>query len=146
VLFVSFLTVFFAPFAVNMMTTLESDNVITALMTNGLNAFAASINAQDGVGDAFHQAMQHKASNAVKYLMDTAESAMNDYNSNLCSEALDAMCSYAMNYICLKHKAPAAWFAIPTWMRVTTDFLFLNEDTLDDLIARHTWFEWKVLR
>lgn len=146
VLSVSLLTVYFAPFAVHMTSTLDSDQVITALMTNGLNAFAASINAQEGVPSTFHQTKQHKASNAVKYLMDTAESAMNDYNSNLCAEALDAMCSYAMNYISLKKKAPAIWFDIPPWMRVTTDFLFLNEDSLVDLVSRRTWFEWEVLR
>eukprot|EP00727_Mastigamoeba_balamuthi_P013961 m51a1_g9188 hypothetical protein (737) ;mRNA; r:72849-75341 len=130
------------PFLAYLYLYLDAEMVVTKLMTNGLNAFVQSINDPN----ADNEKNQVKATLSVEYLMDGALSSIKKKNKNVTSEILDAMCSFVMHYAALKDKAPSTWFHIPLWIRQSSDFLILSEDSVKEMVDRQTWVEWKVLR
>eukprot|EP00727_Mastigamoeba_balamuthi_P003053 m51a1_g12745 hypothetical protein (947) ;mRNA; f:345-3525 len=142
---VSIVAVMIVPFIAYLSNFLESEEVITKLMTHGLNAVVSQINTPNPT-DEQTQYNQRKVANAAKYIMDTAESSLNDNNKNLCSEALDALCSYCMHYVNLKDKLQPSWNKITPWLKKSMDFIILNEDSVKDLVIRGLWVEWKILR
>ncbi len=38
------------------------------------------------------------------------------------------------------------WYFIPVWIRQSSDFLTVPDESITDLVSRKTWLEWKIFR
>lgn len=109
------------PFLAYLFFFLDGEEVVTSIMTTGLNAVISSINKR-GTNDEKNQVT---ATLSIEYLMDGALSSLKKKNRNITSEIIDAFCSFVMHYSAIKDRAPKIWFEIPLWIRQSPDFLIL---------------------
>eukprot|EP01105_Mastigella_eilhardi_P019355 TRINITY_DN4546_c0_g1_i2.p1 TRINITY_DN4546_c0_g1~~TRINITY_DN4546_c0_g1_i2.p1 ORF type:complete len:784 (-),score=228.62 TRINITY_DN4546_c0_g1_i2:377-2449(-) len=134
--------VLLVPFLAYMFLFLDTEMVATNIVENGVNAVVRAINE----GDFNTLGNQQQAMATIEHLMDGAFASIKKKHHNISSEIVDALCSYCMHYISIKHMAPEPWFDVPPEIRSTPDFLILNEESFAEVKARKVWVEWKVLR
>ena len=109
------------PFLAYLFFFLDGEEVVTSIMTTGLNAVVSSINKR-GANDDKNQV---SAVLSIEYLMDGALSSLKKKNRHPNREIIDAFCSFIMHYSSIKGRAPKVWFEIPLWIRQSPDFLIL---------------------
>eukprot|EP00727_Mastigamoeba_balamuthi_P002442 m51a1_g12195 hypothetical protein (944) ;mRNA; r:32401-36094 len=139
------LLVLLFPFLAYMMQFLDPEEVVTKIVTHGLNSVVESVNSDKGVETNKARSGAHTVL-TIEFLMEGAVSALKRKSRNVTSEIVDALCSFCMHYVSIKDRAPESWFQIPTWIRQSPDFVILNDESLQLLSQRRLWVEWKVLR
>lgn len=83
---------------------------------------------------------------ALEELTDIANNSISGKDKIIASAAADALKDFAVGYLKVKPAASEAWFSIGPQIRENPDFVAMDEESLADLEARHTWVEWKVMR
>jgi hypothetical protein len=83
---------------------------------------------------------------ALEELTDIANNSISGRDKIIASGAVDALKDLALAYLRVKPEASEAWFSIGADIRLNPDFVAMDPESLQDLVARRTWVEWKVLR
>ncbi|KAH3744030.1 hypothetical protein Pelo_14561 [Pelomyxa schiedti] len=138
---------FLFPFLIKAMGILDPNQVVSNLVEKGLNTVIESINLTTYGNSRKHQELQQSTTKTIDCLLEgTHASSEKDANKVFCSIVVDALCSFGMHYANIKSKASKQWFEIPTWLRRSPDFYLLNDDSIQELVQRETWVEWKLMR
>ncbi|MBL9025667.1 MAG: DUF2254 domain-containing protein [Myxococcales bacterium] len=83
---------------------------------------------------------------AMEELSDITSNSISGKDKIIASRAVDALKDLAITYLETKSKARSEWFAIGPAIRDNPDFVAMDPESLDDLVSRRTWFEWKIMR
>lgn len=83
---------------------------------------------------------------ALEELTDVANSSIFGKDKIVASAAVDSLKDFAVEYLKTKPQASPAWFSIGPEIRQNPDFVAMDAESLQDLEARRTWVEWKVMR
>jgi hypothetical protein len=89
---------------------------------------------------------QQEAMRGIEQLADVSLNAMEHKDKGVSMAGVDAMRSLLIDYQTLRTKLPEGWFAIDGRLAHNPDFVSMAQEVLDDLSAKRTWFEWKILR
>lgn len=89
---------------------------------------------------------QTRALEAVDHLANLGLNALQHKDKGIASDAIDALCDFAIEYGQRKHAQEPSWFHPAEWVQQSPDFVGLDSEALHDLVQRHTWLEWKILR
>ncbi|MGQ0532099.1 MAG: hypothetical protein ACT4OF_05315 [Caulobacteraceae bacterium] len=91
-------------------------------------------------------AAQAKTLFAMEELTDIANNSISGKDKIIASAATDALKDFAVEYLKVKPNASRAWFTIGPEIRQNPDFVAMDPESLNDLVERRTWVEWKVMR
>lgn len=83
---------------------------------------------------------------AMEELTDITSNSISGKDKIIASGAVDGLKDFAIAYAKIKPKADDAWFRIGPDLRQNPDFVAMDPESLQDLQARRTWVEWKVMR
>ena len=92
------------------------------------------------------QEMQVDTVSAMEELTDITSNSISGKDKIIASQAVDALKDFVLEYLTVKDKASDAWFRLGRAVRNNPDFVAMDPESLEDLEARRTWVEWKVLR
>lgn len=120
---------------------LEPANIVERVRHDAVRTAARG--ARDaGLADA----MQVATLVALEELTDVASHCINGRDKLTATSAVDALRDFALAYLPLKGGALPEWFRLGPDLRKNPDFVAMDPESLDDLEARRTWVEWKVMR
>ncbi len=123
---------FLAP--INIISRIRSDAVRTA-------ATGADAKSNDDVNHA-----QAATLNAMEELTDITSNSISGKDKIIASGAVDALKDFAVAYLDFKQRAQPNWFVIGAALKQNPDFVAMDPESVQDLQARKTWVEWKVMR
>ncbi|HEY0138861.1 MAG TPA: DUF2254 family protein [Nannocystis sp.] len=83
---------------------------------------------------------------AVEHLTNIGLNALQQKDKNIASNAIDALCNFAVLYGETKAGMLKDWHRVSQWNRQSPDFVSLSTEAILDLSERGTWLEWKILR
>lgn len=83
---------------------------------------------------------------AMEELTDITSNSISGKDKIIASRAVDALKDLAVEYLPLKKDALPEWFEISDTIGKNPDFVALDPESRDDLVARRTWVEWMALR
>jgi hypothetical protein len=83
---------------------------------------------------------------ALEELTDITNNSISGRDKIIASGAVDALRDLTLEYLKVKPQASEAWFSIGPEIRLNPDFVAMDPESLEDLEARRTWVEWKVMR
>lgn len=83
---------------------------------------------------------------ALEELTDVTSSSIGQKDKVIASAAVDAMKDLALDYLKQKPLENCPWFQLSEEARSNPDFVAMDPESLEDLEARRTWFEWKAMR
>jgi hypothetical protein len=89
---------------------------------------------------------QLQAIEAVEHLTNIGLNALQQKDKNIASNAIDALCKFAVLYGETKAGMRRDWHRVSQWNRQSPDFVSLSTEAIGDLAERGTWLEWKILR
>ncbi len=121
---------------------LDPEKIVGRITANGLYA---STPIRGKAALAVDQ-RQLKAIEAVEHLTNIGLNALQQKDKNIASNAIDALCNFAVLYGETKAGMLQEWHAIAQWNRQSPDFVSLSNEAITDLRERGTWLEWKILR
>lgn len=122
---------------------LEPGNIIERIRREALEAIQTGISSVEPqvVSDA-----QVRAISALEELTDVARSSISNKDKVIASLAVDSIKDLVLDYLKRKPTSPALWFSLGDSARSNPDFVAMDPESLTDLEARRSWFEWKSLR
>jgi hypothetical protein len=135
--------VLMAPYFAYVFWFLEPTNIIARIRREAVEIAQDGSTTAKATRGAEAQAM---ALSAMEELTDITTNSISGKDKIIASRAVDALKDLAVAYIEKKREARAEWFAIGDDIKENPDFVAMDPESLDDLVARKTWFEWKVLR
>lgn len=83
---------------------------------------------------------------AMEELTDIASASISGKDKIIASGAVDALKDLVLSYSAAKQSAVPAWFLVHAGIKKNPDFVAMDPESLQDLEARGTWVEWKVMR
>jgi predicted membrane protein DUF2254 len=123
---------------------LEPANIVERIRRDGVD------NATRGTGaegdDGRSPNMQVATIISLEELTDVASNCINGRDKLTASSAVDALRDFGLAYLDLKTGAMPGWFRLTPALRKNPDFVAMDPESLDDLEARRTWVEWKLMR
>ncbi|HTJ85548.1 MAG TPA: DUF2254 domain-containing protein, partial [Polyangiaceae bacterium] len=96
-------------------------------------------------GSDCHEA-QAETLAAMEELSDITSNSISGKDKIIASRAVDALKDLAVRYLDIKPRARPEWFKIGDNIRDNPDFVAMDPESLNDLVTRRTWFEWKIMR
>ncbi|MBK8941860.1 MAG: DUF2254 domain-containing protein [Polyangiaceae bacterium] len=134
--------VMMAPYFGYVFRFLEPANIIQRIQREATKT--AEAGAQEDPRDLAEA--QALALSAMEELSDITSNSISGKDKIIASRAVDALKDLAIRYLDSKPRAKAEWFVISDKIRDNPDFVAMDPESLADLEARRTWFEWKVMR
>jgi hypothetical protein len=64
----------------------------------------------------------------------------------IAADAIDALCQVAVGYLPHKKRLASTWFDPSPGVRENPDFVAMSPASLDGLVHKKSWVEWKILR
>ena len=135
--------VLLAPYFGYVFWFLEPMNIIRRIRKNAVDTTIHGTANRDVARSA---ADQTAALAAMEELTDITSNSISGKDKIIASGAVDALKDFALQYIKVKHHAADVWFEIGEGIRTNPDFVAMDPESLQDLVARRTWVEWKVMR
>jgi hypothetical protein len=89
---------------------------------------------------------QQEAIRGVEQLADVSLNAMEHKDKGVSMAGVDAMLSLVVDYQAIRKRLLPDWFGIDGRLAHNPDFVSMSPEVLEELRARKTWLEWKVLR
>ncbi len=134
--------VMMAPYFAYVFRFLEPQNIVQRIQRE------AAQTAQKGARSegALSSRAQAQTLNAMEELTDITSNSISGKDKIIASRAVDALKDLVIRYLRDKHLANTEWFSISDSIRDNPDFVAMDPESLDDLVARRTWFEWKIMR
>lgn len=135
--------VLMAPYYAYVFRFLEPTNIIARIRHDAVNvARRGSVEP----GREGRKTAQAGVIAAMEELTDITSNSIEGKDKIIASRAVDALKDLALAYLQFKPQATAEWFAVDTEVRDHPDFVAMDPESLEDLVARKTWLEWKMLR
>jgi len=135
--------VIMAPYFAYVFRFLEPTNIIGRIRAEAVRTIARGIGSTDVERSDIAQAA---ALTAMEELTDITSNSISGKDKIIASGAVDALRDFALDYLRLKPKAAPVWFKIGAEIRRNPDFVAMDPESLEDLVTRRTWVEWKVMR
>jgi hypothetical protein len=132
-----------APYFAYVFRFLEPTNIIARIRRD------ASVVARQGSATTLAPACmeaQGKTLAAMEELTDLTSNSISGKDKIIASRAVDALKDFAVEYLSYKSQASEPWFSIGDDIRENPDFVAMDPESLQDLVTRRTWVEWKVMR
>ncbi len=89
---------------------------------------------------------QRAVLDGIEQLSDVAVNAITSRDQLIASSAVDALKDLGVGYLPLKVAQSPEWFRVSRVLRQSPDFVSMAPESLEELSAQGTWFEWKILR
>ena len=89
---------------------------------------------------------QERAMQLTEQLTDIAINSVNQKDKIIATACVDSLRDLTLAYLDGKAGQEPAWFALGPTIRGNPDFASMSSDSVSELEASHTWFEFKVLR
>ncbi len=121
---------------------LAPSNIINRIRQDAVRTVVRAVAVEGERG----QEMQVDTVSAMEELTDITSNSISGKDKIIASQAVDALKDFVLEYLTVKDKASAAWFRLGKPVRNNPDFVAMDPESLEDLEARRTWVEWKVLR
>lgn len=134
--------VLMAPYFNYVFRFLDPQNIVQRIQREAAHLACAGALAQ---GERSAQA-QAETLNAMEELTDITSNSISGKDKIIASRAVDALKDLAIHYMDQKRAAHAEWFQIGQSIRANPDFVAMDPESLEDLVERRTWFEWKIMR
>jgi hypothetical protein len=122
---------------------LEPANIVERVREGAVRTAEGGTRHDEGEASS---ALQAATLVALEELTDVASHCIAGRDKLTASSAVDALRDFALAYLPLKAEARPAWFRLAPGVRKNPDFVAMDPESLDDLEARRTWVEWKVMR
>jgi hypothetical protein len=123
---------------------LDPEKVIARIGTETLDRATKQKQTRAAAADvAGRQAL---ALSGLSHLADIAVNALGQKDKVIATDASAALRRLLVEYQQRKRGLDDGWFAIGDVLRTDPDFVALAADSVDDLVARRTWLEWKGMR
>jgi hypothetical protein len=135
--------VIMAPYFAYLFWFLEPTNIITRIRSDAMTNVAKGIRLQDAEKCSASQAA---ALAAMEELTDITSNSISGKDKIIASGAVDALRDFTIEYLKVKKQAEPIWFEILQGIRANPDFVAMDPESLQDLVTRRTWTEWKVMR
>jgi hypothetical protein len=119
---------------------MDPERVIARIEEQALHA------ARGRRGPRDRDARQARTVSSIEQLADIAVNAISQQDRLIASGAANALKDLANRYLPEKARLEPAWYELGAHLRDNPDFVAMTEESLNDLVARRVWVEWKVLR
>jgi hypothetical protein len=137
-------TIMIFPFLYYLFFFLDVERVIPNVVDWGISSGVDKYLTQKKAGRK--EKYQEVTNDCLEFLRDSARKAIERKDKSIASKSVDALCSFSYQYGIRKPRVYNNWFTIPTWLRVSADFLSLSAEAALAIEANKTWVEWKILR
>jgi hypothetical protein len=118
---------------------LDPERVVARIQQH---AVAASLESDDPqVG-----ARQLRTISGIEQLADISINATSQKDKAMAVGAIDAIKDLGITYLEKKGAIAKEWFAVTGGLRDNTDFVALAAESIEEIVEKRTWLEWKVLR
>jgi hypothetical protein len=131
-----------APYFAYVFDFLQPENIIARIRKD---AQAAARTGARAAEDALDEA-QRSSLAGMEQLTDITINSISGKDKIIATAGVDALKDFAVRYVEEKKEAQPAWFAVGRGIRENPDFVSMAPQSLDHMVARKTWVEWKVLR
>jgi hypothetical protein len=135
--------VIMAPYFAYVFWFLEPTNIINRIRSQAVHTVTRGITSSD---PARCSAAQAAALTAMEELTDITSNSISGKDKIIASGAVDALRDLTLAYLEIKPTAAPSWFEIGPDIRGNPDFVAMDPESLQDLVTRRTWTEWKVMR
>jgi hypothetical protein len=132
-----------APYFAYVFEFLQPENIISRI--RGAAQRAAQQGARKVQAGALAEA-QRQALASMEQLTDITINSISGKDKIIATAGVDALKDFARNYLANKKAAAPEWFGVGPSIRENPDFVSMAPQSIDDLVKRRTWVEWKVLR
>jgi hypothetical protein len=122
---------------------LEPMNMIKRIRSQAVDTVMGGTAQTDASRNADAQAA---ALTAMEELTDITSNSISGKDKIIAGGAVDALKDFTLEYLRVKPRATDAWFQIGPGIRENPDFVAMDPESLQDLVERRTWVEWKVMR
>jgi hypothetical protein len=122
---------------------LEPMNIIFRIRSVAVASAKSGVQSSD---PAQTSALQERTLLSMEELTDIASASISGKDKIIASGAVDALKDLALGYLKLKSDAGVVWFRVHEGISHNPDFVAMDPESLEDLEARRTWVEWKVMR
>ncbi len=131
-----------APYFAYVFDFLQPENIIARIRKDAQAAARSGAKAaQTALDDA-----QRSALAGMEQLTDITINSISGKDKIIATAGVDALKDFAVRYLELKKESTPAWFAVGRGIRENPDFVSMTPQSLEHMVARRTWVEWKVLR
>jgi signal transduction histidine kinase len=122
---------------------LEPMNIIERIRREAVKTAASGSEQASAEASA---AAQAATLSAMEELTDITSNSISGKDKIIASGAVDALKDFTLEYLRHKPQASDPWFEIGAGIRQNPDFVAMDPESLQDLVSRRTWVEWKVMR
>ena len=132
-----------APYFAYVFDFLQPENIIARIRKEAQRAaqVGGAARSDENLAEA-----QRAALNSLEQLTDITINSISGKDKIIATAGVDALKDFAASYVARKKKTSEAWFQVGPGIRGNPDFVSMAPQSLDDLVKRRTWVEWKVLR
>jgi len=135
--------VLMAPYFAYVFWFLEPTNIIARIRKEALQTM--NDGSRSAKQDHCEQA-QARVIDAMEELTDIVSNSISGKDKIIASRAVDALKDFTVDYVGGKGEASDSWFELGSGIRDNPDFVAMEAESRDDLVARRTWVEWKAMR
>ncbi len=132
-----------APYFAYVFDFLQPENIIARIRRQAERGAAAGASPRSD--DALAEA-QRATLSSLEQLTDITINSISGKDKIIATAGVDALKDFAVGYLARKQQNGESWFAVGPGIRANPDFVSMAPQSLDDLVKRRTWVEWKVLR
>lgn len=132
-----------APYFAYVFDFLRPENIIRRIRRSAFEAAARGIRTRDADARAEAQAASLAG---LEQLTDITINSISGKDKIIATAAVDALKDLAVRYVELKKEGGPDWFAVGPRIRANPDFVSMSPESVDELVQRRTWLEFKVLR
>jgi hypothetical protein len=103
----------------------------------------------DGVGQHADRSIRQRQSSALalsEQLTDIAINSISQKDKIIATACVDSLREIGLSYLDGKAKQKSAWFTLGPNIRGNPDFASMDTDSVSDVEAAQTWYEFKLLR
>jgi hypothetical protein len=135
--------VIMAPYFAHVFEFLQPENIIARIRGQGVKAVESGMHAGD---DTVCHDAQSECVSMMEQLTDITINSIDSKDKILATECVEALETFAVQYLDMKKSGNARWFGVGAVIRQNPDFVAMAQESIDDLVNRRTWVEFKILR
>jgi hypothetical protein len=135
--------VLMAPYFAYVFWFLEPTNIIARIRQEALETMRVGARSKK---QQHCEEAQARVVDAMEELTDISSNSISGKDKIIASRAVDALKDFVVTYVDGKGEASDTWFELGAGIRDNPDFVAMEAESRDDLVARRTWVEWKAMR
>jgi len=132
-----------APYFAYVFDFLQPENIIRRIRDKAFESAMTGMSTRD---DSRRATCQAETLAGMEQLTDITINSISGKDKIIATAGVDALKDLAVRYLAMEHESSADWYVLGPKIRANPDFVSLSVESVDDLIARKAWVEWKLLR